>query len=167
MNPVRIFARLAPGVPSVDMQPRSTAGNEIAPSDAAAMCAGMPEEWLNAARYKWALDESVRKWLRIRLWMHAMELAQKERWQTKRLKIEGKELTLVMAEVALDEMADPTLAGNRWQGTERWQKLGNRLGVKSRNAWYATWGPKYDRVFGMLEDWSNSAYRYVAHRQAA
>jgi hypothetical protein len=149
------------------MQPRSTGKSEVDAGDAAAMCAGMPDEWLNAARYKWALDESVRKWLRIRLWMYAMELAQKERWQTKRLKVEGKELTLVMAELALDEMADPTLAANHWEGKERWQKLGGRLGVKSRNAWYTTWGPKYDRIFGMLEDWANCAYRHVARQQAA
>ncbi len=167
MNPVRIFAKLASGVPSLDMQPRATGKREVDACDAAAMCAGMPEEWFNAARYKWALDESVRKWLRIRLWRYAMELAQKECWQTKRLKLDGMEPTLVMAELALDEMADPTLAGKHWEGKERWQKLGKRLGVKSRSAWYTTWGPKYHRVFDMLEDWANSAYRHVLHRQAA
>lgn len=165
MNPVRVFAKLGAQVPPMVNMGGATGRPEIDQCDAAALCAGMPEEWIKAARYKWALDDTVRDWLRIRLWMAAMELAQRERWQTKRLKCKT-DVTLAMAECVLDEVADPQLNGAAWGNSRaKWRKIGGRFGVQSERAWHDTWRDKYTALYNVFDDWSGRAYRHVQKSQ--
>lgn len=167
MNPIRLFVMLSQKASSGDPLKKGSGQGEMNMETAAALCAGMPEHWYKAAVYKWALDTSVRQWLRIELWRTAMELAQREGWRTGKRDAGDKPITLSLAELALDEMEDPAMRGRAtWQGKERWQKLSNRLGV-SRHAWYKTWQARYQAIYQVLDDWAGNAYLYVAKRQDA
>lgn len=128
------------------------------------LCGTMPEHWRKAAMFKFGADKP-RQWLRIELWRAAMDVAQREGWRSGQRDAGDKPITLLIAEIALDEIEDPAMRVQaKWQGKERWQKLSNRLGVR-RHAWYKTWQARYQAVYQVLDDWAENGYLWVAKRK--
>lgn len=190
MNPIRLFALQSARVPPFDMQPGATGAPEIDSAIAAAMCAGMPERWYKAAMLKWGGDEAHRQWLFIELWMATMELARRNKWDTKKEPVRcgspsltalavagmdvpelddyeqminrttGVRMAYIIADIAVAEIADP----GRWDMPHHWTKKAVALGV-GKSAWFDTWSDRVAAARQILDGWAGEGYAYVRRRQ--
>lgn len=171
MRSETVLAKLSARVPPMDMQPGATGRPEVDQCDAAAICAGMPEEWYQAALYDCGNDTKARRdWLRIRLWMAAIERARARKWATTGATIEGREVTLVLSEIALDEFDDPKMVNDaKWgrgaKNKSRWEKMAYRIPVKNKMEWYRKWHSKYEDTFSILSGWRDNAHSFIRKAQ--
>ena len=154
MRPESLFSMQNPKIGSLTI---SNGGiTEIDQAIAAGLCSGMPEKWYKAARLKYCLDESVKKWVEIELWSECAGIATREQWRMPK----GKELLRKMCELAIIELQTPRLF---YLGSP-WALRSEYLGIK-KTAWFTNWSKKYEVVYQVLDGWTDSGYRYLKYKQ--
>lgn len=126
---------------------------ELDPATAAGLCQGMRREWYLAGRLKWALDWSVANELEYLLWIDGTDIAKSGRWKIPK----GREYVRKMAGLAIAELADP----HKWKHD---YKRAEWMGV-SPSQFSRIWVKRYNEIYSLLDDWSNSAYSYVMIKQ--
>lgn len=129
---------------------------EVDQAIASGLCSGMSEKWYKAARLKFCLDASVINWLEIQLWQEVCGIATKEKWKIPK----GKERLRNMCKLAIIETQKPEL----FIKTNAWNTRASFLEIK-KSAWFSTWAGRYEVIYELLNNWSNSAYRFVKHKQ--
>lgn len=156
MNPIRVFMAQGTRIPSNDGP-----GGEptLTPSEAAMYCQGMPETWYLAAKMKWADDYSGAQKIEYALWDAAVRLKIKEGWAIPE-KYTGKEILRKLAGTAMCELVSP----GRFNHEESWRLRVALVGVEPGE--WKTWSPRYEAVYGELNDWTNEALRHVEKMMA-
>ncbi len=151
MNPVRVMAKLTEQTPN----PGGVGGvPELDVATCAALCARLDRKYYLAARLKWCLDWTVASELEYLLWVHAAGLASHEGWRVPR----GRQYLRRMAGLAIAETADP----------KHWSTQAARcefIGMDAA-AWSRRWRGRYEAIFGMLNDWSATAWYHIRKMQA-
>lgn len=128
---------------------------ELTPDMAAHYCKGMPKHWYQAALLCWADNWSGANDLEYKLWDKAVKLKIRERWRIEK-KYEGKEMLRKLAGLAIWEMGEP----KRFKHPESWRRRADWMGL-DKAAWYRTWRPRYEAVYGILSEWANEAKRHI------
>lgn len=170
MNPVRVFARLAEGTLGLNRVGHSTGTPDYDLATCAGLCAGLPDHVLAAALVAYAGDSSLHteRQLYVRLLLDLVEIGRRERWQIER----GPHRLEKLIRLAIRELRHPlNLRGDRESdGPKLTDKLhahrAREIGVDKAN-WYRAWSKRYELCYGLLNDWTNTAWSHVDHMQKA
>ncbi|MEW8646348.1 MAG: hypothetical protein AB2563_09625 [Candidatus Thiodiazotropha endolucinida] len=149
MNPIRIIAMSAPNGIHFQNVGKTTSGDKINPSIAAAMCSGMPNLWWSAARLKWASDTTSIELLYHELHKYAKSLKKRENWNIKKEHDRLEKMVLL----ALFEICHP----NKY----RKDKTKCEFLEMSPSVFSSRWKKRYDMIYRQIEDWSSSAINYI------
>jgi len=159
--PHAVIAALSPSAVALEAVGGCRNCSLPASSEAAAICAGMPRNWMTAALAKWGRNEQAMRGIKYALWVEAAGLASKECWKLE----PGRPLLETMATMAAEEFSAPARPDGlpaRIPEAEKAQRMG-----MTRSRWYRTWRDRYQMVAALPEQWLAEAGSYIMRRQAA
>lgn len=151
MNPARVFALQSQRIGNPDGIPGGR--SSIDQATAASLCAGMRREYYLAGRLKWAGDWSVSGELEKLLWLHAVDIRNRENWSIPK----GGQILRKMAGLAIAEIAEPARYKTdsvkaQWMGIHR-------------SNYSRTWNKRYNLIYQELDDLANRAFSYIMMKQ--
>ena len=116
-------------------------------------CQGVERKHWLAFLAKWTLDTTALDELSFELYKTASHIAASEKWRMRK----DRDYVQEMADMAVFEMQYPKLL-------DTGEKRAEYMGINKSN-WYRNLGSKYQAVYGLLNEWTNIAYRKILKNQ--
>ena len=150
VSAVGVFAKL--NASTMSMEPFAGGRVEFSQADAAAILSSLPPRLEHAARLKFCLDESRRKWLETELWIEMSGEFTRRKWKVPA----GKELLRRICTLVIDEALNAAVY--------RFEVVKYSQLELTHSQWTKTWRDRYHTVGAEFDNWCNLAEQRVRRK---